>query len=147
MEKWIEVYGEVVKRIQNPKGQTKNGKEVTTNFIVVKWTTNYQGEDYTDYIPFEVQKWEHGSDKTLDIREGYMVKVGAVYKCYNKDDEIQINNFKLNGVSCRAPKLFPKFELKTIEVVDSSNDKESYRDKNEGFKKDVVDEGDGDLPF
>lgn len=145
MSKWFEVQGEVVSRIFNSKGITKNGHEVTTNYIVIKWISEYQGEEYVDYIPIEVKKWKNQADKIYEVREGYFVRAGITYKCFSQDDDIKTKSANMNGVSNRFPALYPKFELKSIEIINDKNNKEIVREANQDFESDVVE--DDDLPF
>jgi len=141
----FEIEGEVVKRIHNEQQEAKStGNKFNVNYLLVKSTSEYNGKVKEDYFPLKVFKGEHGADKILDIREGYIVKVFASLECSNYGkDEVEINIF--NGQ--KKPKLFPDINLLTVTVVDSSVNKEVIKGHNELVESSIAPPEDDDLPF
>jgi hypothetical protein len=157
MSKFFEIQGEVVKKIRNkPIEKEKvdydeNGNQKISNytignhFLVIKWVSFYQGEEYVDYIPLEYTEFSGTKNPLLrDVYEGYVVKVKVLYECKPRGlVETQSRNW--GGVNHTLPKIYPKFKLIGLEIVNSDNNIEARREHNEEFKY-GLDEPE-DMPF
>lgn len=148
--KFIDIEGQVIKRIFNPERISKKDKPYKVNYLVLKWTSGPNGE-YTDYVPIKTME----AKKMAEVRAGNLVRVTVQYRCgiYGNDVEYRQNSY--NGVTTTEPKLYPEFSLaknNEIEIIDAKENWEQNEETNTQFQNQVVNStppppGEDDLPF
>lgn len=134
--KFIDLEGQVIKRIFNPARISKAGKEYKIHYLIIKWATGPNGE-YVDYVSIKTME----AKQIADIRAGYKVRLTMQYDCsnFNKEPELRHNTY--GGVTYIEPKLFPSFKLaknNVIEILDSKENWEQHSEANAAFEKEVV---------
>lgn len=144
--KFLDITGEVVKRIHNPEQTGKTGNKYRINYLVVKWVSGRQGE-YVDYVKIKILE----AKKMANIRAGYIVKVPVMFSCSIRTDEVQYKVRNVNGVAVTEPSLWPEFTViksKEIEILNSSNDYETKETTNQQFANTIINnQAEDDLPF
>jgi len=147
--KFIELEGQVMKRIFNPARMSKKGTEYKVHYIVIKWVTGQAGE-YIDYVPIKTME----AKQIADIRAGNKVRLTMQYDCTNFGKELEYRNNTFGGVTSTEPRLFPQFKLSKndIEIIDSNENWEQNETANTQFQQEVVNStapppGEDDLPF
>ena len=147
--KFLNITGEVVRRINNPEQVSKGGNKYSINYLVIKWVSGSGGNEFVDYVPIKVLEFK----KIADLRAGYIVNVPVMYTCSIRTEEVKYTTRNSNGTMVEQPSLWPEFVLTKkaeIQIIDSTNNLEEHVDTNQNFKQNVIDTDSGpddDLPF
>lgn len=150
MNKFIEIEGQVVKRIFNPERISKAEKPYKVNYLVVKCISGPKG-DYIDYVPIKIMEGK----KMADVRAGNHVSLTVIYGCNNFGKKVTYRNNAYAGVTTVEPSLYPEFSLgknSEIEITNAQENWEQNETTNTQFQNEVVNNnppppGEDDLPF